>query len=264
MSKHVYEFDSVIVRRPARSVVNGLRDGEGPSPTYEGVASEHDTYIDTLRSVGVKNITILDPLEEFPDSIFVEDPALVFTEGAILLRPGHETRIHETPAIEADIRALFDTVIQLPEGGVADGGDVLVTPEKVMIGLSARTDQAGGELLIKCLEQLGKKGEIAQTPEGILHFKTACSLLDDETIFMTERMAASDMFDGFNKVIVPAGEEAAANALRVNDTVLVGSDFPKSQDVLSAAGYNVKAIATGQIGMIDAGLSCMSLRWWRG
>ncbi|MBP2234513.1 dimethylargininase [Sinorhizobium kostiense] len=258
--RSVHHFTDVIVRAPSRSVVNGLRAEDRGSPTYEGVRGEHDAYVEAMRSAGVR-VRNLPPLETFPDSIFVEDPALVFTEGAILLRPGAASRVREVEEIAPALREMFDTVLELPVG-YADGGDVLTTGETVMIGLSARTDRAGAEALQLCLEKLGRRSEIVATPEGVLHFKTDCSLLDDETILCTNRLARSGVFERFRQVIIPEGEEPAANALRINDVVMVGSDFPRTIEMLDRAGYAVVPLKTTEIGKIDAGLSCMSLRWF--
>ncbi|MDI7861983.1 arginine deiminase family protein [Rhizobiaceae bacterium n13] len=260
-SRSVYRFNSVIVRTPSQSVVNGLRADDRGNPTHAGVKAEHDAYIAAMRDAGVE-VTVLPALEAFPDSVFVEDPALVFTEGAILLRPGAETRMKETAEIAPTLRDLFDTVLDLPSG-YADGGDVLTTPKSVMIGLSARTDRTGAEALASCLDRLGRKAEVVATPEGVLHFKTDCSLLDDETVLSTARLARSGVFEDFRQVIIPEGEEPAANALRVNDVVMVGSDFPRTIEMLDRLGYKVVPLKTTEIGKIDAGLSCMSLRWYR-
>ncbi|ASP55085.1 dimethylarginine dimethylaminohydrolase [Sinorhizobium meliloti] len=260
MTRPAHQFNSIIVRSPSRSVVNGLRAEDRGSPTYEGVKAEHDAYVEAMRDAGVK-VTVLPALEAFPDSIFVEDPALVFTEGAVLLRPGAATRVKEVEEIAPTLRDMFETVLDLPQG-YADGGDVLTTRESVMIGLSARTDTAGAAALQACLEKLGRKSEVVATPEGVLHFKTDCSLLDDETILSTDRLARSGVFGEFRQMIIPEGEEPAANALRVNDVVLVGSDFPRTIEMLDKAGYGVVPLKTTEIGKIDAGLSCMSLRWF--
>ncbi|ACP22747.1 NG,NG-dimethylarginine dimethylaminohydrolase (plasmid) [Sinorhizobium fredii NGR234] len=259
-SRPVYHFNSIIVRTPSRSVVDGLRAEDRGSPTYEGVKAEHDAYLEAMRDAGVK-AEVLPPLDAFPDSIFVEDPALVFTEGAIVLRPGAATRVRETEEIAPTLRKMFETVLDLP-AGYADGGDVLTAPESVMIGLSARTDIEGAEALQSCLDRLGRKSEIVATPEGVLHFKTDCSLLDDETVLATNRLARSGVFKKFRQMIIPEGEEPAANALRVNDVVMVGADFPRTIEMLDKAGYTVVPLKTTEIGKIDAGLSCMSLRWW--
>lgn len=262
MSAPAYHFTNAIVRRPAKSVTGGLRAVDRGAPTYDGVVAEHDAYIAALHAAGVE-VTVLPAIEAFPDSIFVEDPALVFTEGAILMRPGAPTRLNEVREIAPVLGDMFETVIELPSPGHAEGGDILTTSKSVMIGLSDRTDPEGAKALQTCLQKLGRESRIVKTPPGVLHFKTDCSLLDEETILSTKRLAASGVFEGFETVIIPDGEEAAANALRVNDVVMVGADFPRTIEMLDKHGYDVVPLATSQIGKIDAGLSCMSLRWRR-
>jgi dimethylargininase len=259
-SSPVYRFDSAIVRAPSRSVTLGLRAHDRGAPTYEGVKAEHEAYVAAVRAAGVE-VTVLPPLEDFPDSIFIEDPALVFTEGAIVLRPGASTRMGEAAAVEPVLRTRFRTVLELPSGGFADGGDVLVTPKRIFIGRSGRTDDAGARALVDCLTDLGRQSKIIATPKEVLHFKTDCSLVDDETVLSTARLARAEIFAEFKQLIVPPGEEPAANALRVNDVVLVGSEYPRTIDMLNRAGFNVVPLHTREIGKLDAGLSCMSLRW---
>jgi dimethylargininase len=254
-----HHFTNAIVRRPGASVVNGLRASDRGSPSLKGVRAEHDAYVAALKAAGVA-VTVLEPLEAFPDSIFVEDPALVFTETAILLRPGVDSRAGEVAAIAPDLRKQFPKVLELQSGHV-DGGDVLVTPEAVMIGLSARTDREGAEALIALLAEIGRRGEIFHTPAGVLHFKSDCALLDGETVLSTARLAASGVFERFRVIETSTGEEGAANALRVNRSLLVGAGYPRTVALLRAEGYDVVPLATSEIAKIDAGLSCMSLRW---
>ncbi len=256
----VCQFNKAIVRAPAQSVVNGLRAGDGESPTYQGILAEHQAYVSALRAAGVA-VLELPALEQFPDSIFVEDPALVFSEAAVLLRPGAPNRTAESAAIEATLQQQFERVYTMPPGRFAEGGDVLVTPEKVMIGLSNRTDTSGAEALGDILRKLGRKVEIVATPSTILHFKSDCGLLDEETVLTTARLAQTGVFDSFDQIITPPGEEGAANVLRINDIALLGDQFPRTAETLDKRGFNVLPIATSQIAKIDAGLSCMSLRW---
>ena len=255
----IFEFDLVILRKPGNSVATGLRAGVGDDPDFDGVAAEHDVYAAALAEAGVEVIS-LPPLEAFPDSIFVEDPALVFAKEAILLRPGAVSRRGEAREIAPVLRDHFDDVLELPGTGFADGGDILQTPEKVMIGLSERTDETGALALQKLLLDIGRKSEIVRTPEGVLHFKSDCALLDDETVLSTKRLAASGVFDGINVVTTPAGEETAANALRINDVVFLSDGHRRTAGLLDERGYKIIPLATTQIQKIDAGLSCMSLR----
>lgn len=252
-------FNQALVRSPPLSVLAGLRAVDVGSPSYEGVLAEHGAYVAALEAAGVA-VDVLPALEAFPDSLFVEDAALVFTGAAVLLAPGAPSRRGETAALEPVLRERFERVLAVARGSV-DGGDVLTTPRKVFIGRSVRTDAAGSAALAEALARLDFSAEPVTTPAGVLHFKSDCALLDEDTIFATPRLAASGVFDGFRILLTPAGEEAAANALHINDRVLASAGFPRSQALLTDAGYDVIALDTREIAKIDAGLSCMSLRW---
>jgi dimethylargininase len=256
----VFDFNSAIVRAPGRSVVHGLRAAAGPGPVFEAVVAEHQAYVDALRAAGVE-VAVLDALEQFPDAIFVEDPALVFREAAILLRPGAPSRAAEVRELEATLEARFPRVLRLDEG-CADGGDILVTPGRVLIGLSARTDEAGAAALCALLASIGLESEVVDVPRGTLHLKSDCSLVDEDTALATEELAASGVLKGLRALVVPREERRAANALRVNDVVFVSQDCPRTRDMLVGHRLNVVPLAVSEIAKIDAGLSCMSLRWW--
>lgn len=258
-STRVFDFDHAILRTPGHSVTHGLREHDGPSPVYRDVALEHRDYHRALEAAGVA-VDLLPPLEEYPDSIFVEDPALVFPEGAIVLRPGTATRVGETDHLRPALLRHFGVVTELTDGN-ADGGDVLVTPDLVYIGLSSRTDRRGATALVQALQAIGRRAQVVTPPPGVLHLKTAASLIDEETMLVTAPVEGSGLFARFRQLVVPQGEEAAANALRVNDALLVGSRFPRTIEMLDRLDYRLVLLDTSQIGLIDAGLSCMSLRW---
>ncbi len=256
----VFDFNSAIVRTPGRSVVNGLTATPGPAPVFETILAEHRSYIAALQSAGVR-VTVLDPLEPFPDSIFVEDPALVFPQAALLLRPGAPTRIAESAQLTPTLTARFPKVLELTDG-YADGGDILVTPRIVLIGLSARTDDVGAAALRDLLRSIGLASEIVRVPAGTLHLKTDCSLVDEETILATRALASSGLLAGFRVLVLPEEERAAANALRVNDVLFIRSGCPRTLEMLERHGSKVLPLSVSEIGKIDAGLSCMSLRWF--
>ncbi len=256
----VFDFNSAIVRTPGTSVVNGLRANPGPAPVFETVLAEHQAYIAALRAAGVK-LTVLPPLEQFPDSIFVEDPALVFTQGAVLLRPGAPSRMAEARELADTLAARFPCVLQLADG-CADGGDILVTPGRVLIGLSARTNEAGAAALSGLLQSIGLAGKVVSVPSGTLHLKSDCSLIDEETILATEELAGSGLFEGFRVLLAPSDERHATNALRVNDVVFIRAGCPRTFEMLTKDGSKVIPLPVSEIAKLDAGLSCMSLRWF--
>jgi len=257
-----YQFTHAIVRHPHPCVVHGLRDGGGDDPSFDGVKTEHSAYLRALRNAGVELIE-LPELEELPDAIFVEDPALVFDTGAILLHTNASSRTPEAAHMAQTLDTHFSRVLRLSTAGAVEGGDILVTPDHVLIGLSERTNQTGAEELQGLLEQLGRSSRIVQTPPDVLHFKTDCSLLDDTKVLTTRRLARSGVFADFECLLVAEGEEAAANALRVNDVVFLGEHFSHTRTLLERSGFQVVPLPVAEIGKIDAGLSCMSLRWYQ-
>jgi dimethylargininase len=258
----IYDYDRAIVRSPCPRAVDGLRADDGPSPSLSGLCAEHEAYVRALEEAGLE-VETLPALEDFPDSMFVEDPALVFPEGAILLRSCAPSRAGEAGLLEETLRRRFDQVARLDEGH-ADGGDVLATPDIVYIGLSARTDETGARSLARLLAGFGRKARIVETPSGTLHLKSSSSLLDAETIIAGPSLAASRIFDGLRVLEVPGEEEVAANLIRVNDRVLAGAGYPRTLDLIAAHGVEIVPLPVSEIAKLDAGLSCMSLRWRSG
>ena len=262
MSARVFDFDSAIVRAPGASVVRGLSAGGGEAPSYAAVLSLHRAYVEAVASAGVA-VETLPALEAYPDSVFLEDPAFVLGEGAILLRPGAPSRRGEADAMAEALRRRFDSVLALDVGHV-DGGDILVLPDEILIGLSGRTDQVGAERFVALLAGLGRRGRIGRTPAEVLHLKSGCALVDEETVLAVPALAASGLFRDLEVIVTAPGEDAAANALRVNAKLLVDGDFPRTAERLAGRGLDVVALDVAEIRKIDAGLSCMSLRWKAG
>jgi dimethylargininase len=157
----------------------------------------------------------------------------------------------------------MNDVIDLTTDGYVDGGDILCTDDRVLLGLSARTNVQGAEDLRPIVEGLGYTLEVLQTPPEILHFKTESSLLDAQTVLATPALAASGAFKGLKVLKTAIGEEAAANAIRVNAHVFLSAGYPKAAEMLDGAGYSVRILNTSQAALVDGGLSCMSLRYSR-
>lgn len=254
-----FDFTQAIVRSPGASVVGGLRAGDGPDPGLAGIRAEHAAYVAALRAGGLA-VTELPPSETHPDALFVEDPALVFPEAAILLRPGAASRAGEGALLRPTLEALFPRVLVLEHGHV-DGGDVLAMPDCLWIGLSGRTDRAGAEALIALMAELGRPARIAETPAAVLHLKTACSLIDEDTVLATRALVQSGVFARYRNLVVPEGEEGGANVLRLGDRLLINAGFPRTADLLAPCAPALIPLETTQIASIDAGLTCMSLRW---
>lgn len=255
-----WRFTNAIARTPADSVANGLRAVDAGDPSGAAFRKEHEIYVEALGKAGV-SVDVLPPLEDYPDSCFVEDPAFCVPEGAVLLRPGAESRIGEVAEIRAALEARFDRVVDLPGEGFVDGGDILMLDDEIIVGLSARTDRVGADAFAGLLGGWGYRVRVEETPEGVLHFKTACSTLGDDMILATRAMIDGDLFGERRIVEVPEDEEYAANVIRVNDVVLVPEGYPKTRAAIEAAGLDSVVVPTHEARKVDGGLSCLSLRF---
>ena len=253
-----YNFNNAIIRKPDQSIQNGL-SSKNLHPQYEIVLKEHTNYVKAIKEAGLK-INLLEPLEEYPDSIFVEDPALTYKSNIIILNPFDPSRNGEKDIIKNEIKDFFDSIFFV-EDGFVEGGDILNISNHFIIGLSDRTNKLGAEKLSNILKRLGATVEICETPKDILHFKSECSLLDDDIILVSNRMSKLDYLKkNYNLIELPLGEENAANCIRINNKLLIPDGFNKTEEILSK-NFNIIKINIDEISMVDAGLSCMSLRW---
>lgn len=255
-----YEFRHAITRRPGPSVVDGLRAADTGTPDHALMLRDHAAYVAALRAADVA-VTVLPPLDGFPDALFVEDTALCLPQGAVLMRPGAPSRQGEVAAMEPALRTRFGEVQRISAPGHIEGGDILVTEREVLVGLSARTDARGVAQLAEIVEDWGHRLRQVDTPDGVLHFKTDCSLLDAETILATRRLADTGAFAGYRVLILPDSEEAAANAIRVNGRVIMPAGFARTAEMLAAAGYDVVGVGNTECAKLDGGMSCLSLRF---
>lgn len=261
MTHRSYRFTHAITRRPSASIIAGLRAVDTGTPSLDLMLSHHADYVAALKDTGA-SVVELDPLEAFPDSVFVEDTALCLPEGAVVMRPGAPSRLGEAAEMAPHLAGLYSQVVRIDGAdSFIEGGDILTTETEVLVGRSARTNAAGIAELARLITPWGHRVREVHTPPGVLHFKTDCSLLDEETILSTRRLAASGCFTGYRVIPVAEGEEACANTIRFNDLVLMPQGFPHTRDALVQAGYAIREIGNSECAKLDGGMSCLSLRF---
>ena len=253
-------FTHAITRAPGHSITGGLRAVDLGAPDLALMRRHHADYVAALKSTGATVIE-LPALEAFPDAVFVEDTALCLPPGAVIMRPGAPSRLGEAAEMAPHLAALYGAVAWITGPGFIEGGDILTTGHEVLVGRSARTDAAGIAELAGIVARWGYNLREVATPPGVLHFKTDCSLLDPETILATPRLDASGCFKGYRVIHTGDGEEAAANAIRFNDSVLMAAGFPRTAERLAAAGFTVRQIGNSECAKLDGGMSCLSLRF---
>ncbi|MEG1561451.1 MAG: arginine deiminase-related protein [Raoultibacter sp.] len=256
------KFTNVIVRRPAKSIVEGITSApELGAPDYENALKQHDAYIAALKLCGVE-VTVLPALEAYPDSCFVEDTAVITRMGAIVDNPGAASRNGESKEMEPTIRTFFpdDKIKHIVSPGTLDGGDVMMVGDHFYAGRSARTNEEGIRQFIEILEGWGLTG--SEVPlEFVLHLKTGVNYIENNNMLVAGEFVTKPDFEQFNRIEIPEDESYAANCIWVNDTVIVPEGYPVVLERIQAAGCKTLCVDTSEYRKLDGGLSCLSLRF---
>lgn len=257
------KFNNVIVRRPCRAVCEGITSApELGRPIYEKALAQHDKYIEALKKCGVE-VTVLEADERYPDSCFVEDPALITRKCAIITNPGAESRNGEKNEIIGAVKKFFpdDKIEYIKDPGTLEGGDVMMVGDTFYVGLSARTNAEGIKQLGEILNKYGM--ECIQVPlEKVLHLKTGVNYIENNNMLVSGEFITKPEFEKYNKIIIPEEEAYAANCIWMNGTVIVPEGYPAVLKSIQDAGYETLVVDTSEFRKIDGGLSCLSLRFW--
>ncbi|BEV72834.1 MULTISPECIES: dimethylargininase [unclassified Paludibacterium] len=252
-------FQHVIVRTPCRALIDGLTSSDLGKPDYQRALAQHDAYIQALRQCDV-DVTILPPADDYPDSVFVEDPVLCTPHCAILNRTGAESRRGETALLADTIGRFYDRVERIEAPGTVEAGDIMMVGSHFYIGHSARTNPEGARQMIALLEKYGMTGSVVRLEE-VLHLKTGLSYLEHGNLLAAGEFVSKPEFQQYNVVEIPLHEAYAANSIWVNDRVIMPAGYPVTLAKVKALGYQVIEVDTSEFRKIDGGVSCMSLRF---
>jgi len=226
-------------------------------PIDVGVArAQHHAYEQALASAGYR-VERLDADAAMPDSVFVEDMAIVFDELAILTRPGADSRRREMPAVAAALAA-YRPLREIQPPGTVDGGDVLVAGRNVYVGRSTRSNDAAMSQMRRILEPFGYRVSAAEV-RGCLHLKSAVTALADDVLLVNPGWIDAAAFDGFTLVEVAPEEPSAANALRLADRVIAARAFPRTADRIAALGLQVELVDASELAKAEGAVTCCSL-----
>jgi dimethylargininase len=218
--------------------------------------AQHHAYEHCLASLEARVVSL--PAEQkLPDSVFVEDTALVLDELAIITRMGAASRRAEVASI-ADALADYRSVKFLKRPATLDGGDVLRVGRKLLIGLSRRTSTEAIAQLRQLL--VSYDYEVCGIEvKGCLHLKSACSYLGNNTVLLHRPWIATNRLNEFDMLDVAESEPAAANVLFLNNVVIMPQSFPKTRDLLEARGFQIRAVDVSELQKAEAGVTCCSL-----
>ncbi|NYF23306.1 dimethylarginine dimethylaminohydrolase family protein [Sporosarcina sp. JAI121] len=252
-------FKNVIAKTPGKSYLNGLTTSDLGKPVFEKLLEQHDHYIKALEQCGVA-VTHLPASEEFPDSTFVEDAAVLTPDFAVITNPGADSRNGEIIEIEATLKEFYKKIHYIKSPGTLDGGDILQAEDHFYIGISERTNEEGALQLKEILETEGFKATIIPLKQ-FFHLKTGIAYLGDNRMVVAGEFVDHPAFDSYDKIVIGKEDEYSANCIRVNDYVIIPKGYEETKRKLNEAGYETIELDMSEVQKHDGGLSCLSLRF---
>lgn len=252
-------FTKAIVRTPSKSMVNGLSTAKLGLPDYEIALKQHKEYINALIKCGLK-VTVLPADEDYPDSTFVEDTALLTKKCAIITNPGASSRKGEVVEMKRELKRFYSHIEGIETPGTVEAGDIMMVGDHFYIGLSERTNDDGAAQMIALLNKYGYSGS-AIFMSDMLHLKTGVAYLENNNLLAFGEFLTEDEFRNFNIIEIDEDESYAANCIWVNKYVIVPKGFPKTRNKIADAGYAIIELDVSEFRKLDGGLSCLSLRF---
>ena len=223
---------------------------------YERACAQHKQYEDALHSLGMDVIT-LEAQADLPDSVFVEDVALVLDECAIMLNPGAPSRCPEVASVERAL-APHREIFRIQPPGTVDGGDILTISKRIYVGISSRSTENAIDQMRVILEPRGYQVyEVRVT--GCLHLKSAVTQISEDTLLINPKWASEEDFPGMKFIEIDPSEPYASNAVLVGETVIYPSSFPKTKAELEKAGIKLLNVDADELAKAEGALTCCSL-----
>jgi dimethylargininase len=217
---------------------------------------QHRQYEACLKALGCEVHTL--PAEiELPDSVFVEDTAIVLDELAIITRPGADSRKAETASIARALEP-YRKLYFITSPGSIDGGDVIQVGKNIYVGLSSRSNQAAIEQMRSILEAFAYKVTGVKV-RGCLHLKSAVSQVAKETLLINQNLVDASAFGAARFIDVDDAEPLAANALWINREVIYPASFPRTQKRLADSGIATRVVEVSELIKAEGAVTCCSL-----
>ena len=246
-----------LVRRPSPLLADGLLTHLDRVPVDVGRAVHQWTaYVDVLREAGWRIVEV-DPADDRPDSVFVEDTVVMYGDLAVITRPGAEVRRPETPGTQAVLERLGYRIACIEDPGTLDGGDVLKHGDTVWVGLGGRTNQAGADQLAALLRPLG--ATVVGVPvTRVLHLKSAVTALPDGTVVGHAPLVDDpSVWSRFLAVPEPDGGHVV---VLDDESVLMASSAPRSRAMFEARGLRCHVVDISEFEKLEGCITCLSVR----
>jgi dimethylargininase len=218
--------------------------------------AQHSAYENLLETLGCTLLRV-PAADDLPDSVFVEDTAIVLDELAIVAHPGAASRRGELAAV-AEILGRFRSLVWIQSPGTLDGGDVFVVRKEIFVGRSARTNDAGIEQLRAIVAPFRYIVHVIDVRQ-CLHLKTAVCPVSEDTLLVHPQWVDAACFSAFHILEIDEAEPFAANALRVGDAVIHAAEFPRTSERLASHGIDVVTVPASELAKAEGGVTCCSI-----
>ncbi|TGB07084.1 dimethylargininase [Streptomyces sp. MZ04] len=246
-----------LIRRPSPRLAEGLVTHIERTPVDAGLALEQwEAYAEALRAHGWETLEV-EPADDCPDSVFVEDAAVVFRNVALIARPGAESRRGETAGVEEAVARLGASVNWVWEPGTLDGGDILKIGDTIYVGRGGRTNAAGVRQLRAAFEPLGAQ-VVAVPVSKVLHLKSAVTALPDGTVVGHPPLVDTpSLFPRF----LPVPEESGAHVVLLGGSkLLMAASAPKSAELFTDLGFEPVVVDISEFEKLEGCVTCLSVR----
>ncbi len=219
--------------------------------------AQYDCYLQTLTDLNI-DLVFASEAPEHPDGLFVEDAVFLVEELAVLTRPGADARRGEVTTIATLLGELGLPTVSIEAPHTLDGGDVLVVGRHVFVGVSTRTTMGAIESLRTLISSTGFT-VVPVTVTGCLHLKTAITRLPDDSLIAVPQFVNTSLFTTHGYRVHETAEDAGGDVLCVANSVVVPANAPRTAQLITDAGFDVRPIDVSELQKIEAGVTCMSV-----
>ncbi len=252
-------FTKAIVRKPCKAMQAGITSANLGEVDYEKAVLQHSLYVEALKQCGL-DVKVLEADENFPDSVFVEDTAVLTPNCAIITYPGAESRNAETIEMTNILKYYYPNIEHITGKAILDGGDIMMVGSHFYIGISSRTNEEGAKQFNEIVRRYGMTASTVNM-ENMLHLKTGISYLENNIIVATDELINNEEFKKFRIINIDKDESYAANCIWVNNIVIIPKSYPKARHAIEKALYKTIELDVSEFRKLDGGLSCLSLRF---
>ncbi|MBI4087393.1 MAG: dimethylargininase [Candidatus Liptonbacteria bacterium] len=255
-----------LVCEPSENLDGGLKVKDLGPVDLARAGKQHRDYRRALHSILGYNIVTLPPDPTHPDSVFVEDPAVVIKDALVISSLRRRERQGEEGNVFNALKAFFHYITFIEHHGYLEGGDVIVTDRVVYVGISRRTNHRGADQLAGIVRRnFGLPVKKIELPGAFLdrnlHLKggaTFHKIGGSGILLVSEEIVHRFKDDGFELLVTPAKERFGANCISEDGRIIVGSNKPKTKRLLKDRGFEIQEVDISEFEKIDGALTCLS------